>query len=427
MAMNGRAFLELLAADSCISEDRIDAILEAMDATGDRADTAVLDIEHLPEEIVLTRLGRFLRSKTVSGAALTKTTPEVTNLVSPRVARRFGVVPFAKEGRTLHVAALEPEDLFAQDELALLTGCMVKTYAALELRIWQALSLHYGGELTPRFERLLQRLIRGPKHPPDETGPAAVKTSHQVETPPEPRDEAAQTPKPTPKARRTRPSARPSELEISSEDLELFPSLAAFYEASSETVDLTAEAAVENSPAATASNDSQPPDPVPTRDRLAQAAETLQSAEMRDDIADALLEFTSELYRRRMLLIVRGDNIVGWRGEGPGVEPAAVRAISIPKTEPSVFLALLQGTAFWLGPLPPMPRNREILLALGEPEPSGCLVLPIKVRGKIVAFLYADAGADAVPSPPMTELKRLLAKADLAFQVFLLKGKIRTV
>ena len=80
-----------------------------------------------------------------------------------------------------------------------------------------------------------------------------------------------------------------------------------------------------------------------------------------------------------------------------------------------------------MGPLSPMPRNRELVFALGNPEPNACFVLPIKVRGKTVAFLYADAGADAIGTPPMAELRRLLAKTDLAFQVFLLKGKIRTI
>ena len=128
-----------------------------------------------------------------------------------------------------------------------------------------------------------------------------------------------------------------------------------------------------------------------------------------------------------MLLTLRGDTVVGWRGEGPGVEPTAVRAIAIPKTEPSVFLGLLQGTEFWLGPLPPMPRNQDLGLALGSDPVGGCMILPVSVRSKVVCFLYGDNGDAPIGNPPMAHLRRLAAKAGLAFQVYLLKSKIRTL
>jgi hypothetical protein len=74
-----------------------------------------------------------------------------------------------------------------------------------------------------------------------------------------------------------------------------------------------------------------------------------------------------------------------------------------------------------------MPRNQELVFALGDPAPAACLILPIQVRGKIVAFLYGDATDKPLGSVPMADLKRLMAKTDIAFQVYLLKGKIRII
>ncbi len=99
----------------------------------------------------------------------------------------------------------------------------------------------------------------------------------------------------------------------------------------------------------------------------------MQNVEMRDDIADAMLGFCSPLFRRRMMLVRRGDTIMGWRGEGVGVNETAVRAISIPTDEPSVFSGLLQGVEFWLGPLPAMPHNSDLVMALGGPVAEGLL------------------------------------------------------
>ncbi len=74
-----------------------------------------------------------------------------------------------------------------------------------------------------------------------------------------------------------------------------------------------------------------------------------------------------------------------------------------------------------------MARNQELTIALGDPSPVACLILPIKVRGKIVAFFYGDTGDRPLGTIPMADFKRLMAKTDIAFQVYLLKGKIRVM
>ena len=118
---------------------------------------------------------------------------------------------------------------------------------------------------------------------------------------------------------------------------------------------------------------------------------------------------------------------MGWRGEGLGVGEQAVRAISIPKNEPSVFSGLLQGVEFWLGPLPTMPHNADLILAMGGVPPRDCYILPVKVKDRIVCFLYGDNLDEGVGGLPLGEFKRLAAKAGLAFQVYLMKGKIRAL
>ena len=47
------------------------------------------------------------------------------------------------------------------------------------------------------------------------------------------------------------------------------------------------------------------------------------------------------------------------------------------------------------------------------------------MKSKIVCFLYGDNLDRGVAGAPMALLRRLIAKASLAFQVYLLKSKIR--
>jgi hypothetical protein len=160
-------------------------------------------------------------------------------------------------------------------------------------------------------------------------------------------------------------------------------------------------------------------------ERLDRAAERLQHAEIRDEIADVLLAWSAPYLERRLLLIHRQEHIVGWRGEGPGVAPEKVRTIDIGTKEPSIFLSVQQPSSFWLGPLPPLPPNQRLLDGLGGFAPKDCLVLPVTLRSKLVCYLYGDNGAFGVAGAPVAELRRLVGKAGIAFEVYILKNKIR--
>ncbi len=376
---------------------------------------------------MLSALGRFTKSRIAQGSDIISAASELTGLIPARLARRFGVIPFKREGKTLSVAALEPGDLLVQDELALLTGSMITTYAALEIHIRAGLAKHYEVPLAPRMETLLRRLKTQKK-----SGRVTPSSPQKVpKKQPQGSPETAEDPTTTTSPRAQAPKAAiPTELEFSDEDLALFPSFATNAPTAPHADEVPLPPLPEFDPPPQPVVKEPPPAPDPPlspEGRLAKAANALQSAEIRDDIGDALLDFSKIHFTRSMLLALRGDSIVGWRGEGAEVEPTAVRAIAIPKDEPSVFSGLLQGSAFWLGPLPPMARNQELTIALGDPPPVACLILPIKVRGKIVAFFYGDSGDRPLGSVPMADFKRLMAKTDIAFQVYLLKGKIRVI
>ncbi|MEM8962807.1 MAG: hypothetical protein AAGD38_15085 [Acidobacteriota bacterium] len=161
--------------------------------------------------------------------------------------------------------------------------------------------------------------------------------------------------------------------------------------------------------------------------RLHQAADALQSADIRDEIADAVLAFCAPYFHRRLLLIVRQDEIVGWRGEGDGVETATVRTIRLEKSVPSAFFGLLQGAELWRGPLPTLPANQTLVAGLGGERPKDCLILPIGLRGRVVSFLYVDNRGEGIATTPVDELRRLAIKAGVAFEVHILRNKIRTL
>jgi hypothetical protein len=206
-------------------------------------------------------------------------------------------------------------------------------------------------------------------------------------------------------------------LEISSEELDEFPSLRAAQDQEAET-----RADPRATGPATAPAETIDPD-----ERLDTASVAMQNAEMREEIGDAILSFCAPYLKRRLLLVVRRGQVIGWRGDGPDIDGRAVRALSIPLDSSSVFGRVSKSTEYWRGPLPRLPADQPLIKALGGIPPAECLILPMFVGGKPLGFLYGDNREDDVAEAPIDHLRRLVAKTDLAFQVYLLKGKIRTL
>ena len=411
--MRDKAFGEWLVKESLLREDGLRRALEIYKATEARFDSVLLDLGLIHESTLLEALGRFHKTRTVSQNELSLVGASVARMVSPRIATRLRIVPFRLEGKTLSVAALDPGDLLVEDELGLITGCLIASYVTLEVRLVEALHRLYRAPLSIQYQSLIRRADAIPRT----SDRAASATTSRTAPAPVANDDA-------PRTERRRPGDRPKRhekyhepLEMSDEDLHLFPSMR------QENGEVAPEAAVPQPVGAV----EPPAADLSPEERLAATALALQNAEMREDIGDAVLGFCAPLFRRRMMAVVRGDTVMGWRGEGDGVDPKMVRAISIPLSEPSVFVGLIQGAEFWLGPLPEMPHNMDIVAGLGGLAPKECFILPVRVRSKTVCFLYCDNVDDGVAGLPMADLRRLAAKASLAFQVYLMKSKIRNL
>jgi len=423
-----RELAAVLVREKLLSPDRARQAVEEAALSPYRLDTLCLLRGWVPEDALLDAVGRIFSSRTADRSALTRVPVRILSLVPARVAERFRIVPFRLEGKTLSVAALDPTDLLVEDELRLLTGSVIRSHASLEPRIHEALAAAYGVSIPPVMARWLSRTVRPSKpaagSPPghrsmplSEKGRTTLRGASRTRTAP------------------NGPADTPDALELSSEELGEFPGLARL----AATGDSGVVEAPPQAPSPLVSGPEPEPPPVspPNRaiddpgidpeERLALASDALGRAEMRDDIADVLLAFCRPHFERRALFILRRDTIVGWRGEGRGVDSEVLRAVAIPASEPSVFQPLLHGTAFWLGPMASMPRNVELAMGLGDKPSGGCTIFPIHLKGRVVCFLWGDNLDAGLRGAPVPQLRRLAAKAGLAFETYLLRAKIRSL
>jgi len=110
----------------------------------------------------------------------------------------------------------------------------------------------------------------------------------------------------------------------------------------------------------------------------------------------AILGAASEVATRGVLLLVYPELFSGIGGFGDGADGRRItgQGIRIPRHLPSVLLSVAEGGQVYRGPLSQLGGNLNLVAHLGDSPSDEVVVVPLVVRGQVVAVLYADAGAD---------------------------------
>jgi Type II secretion system (T2SS), protein E, N-terminal domain len=162
------------------------------------------------------------------------------------------------------------------------------------------------------------------------------------------------------------------------------------------------------------------PAPPATLDEVEQAfAATTDRAE----VGRILLSFLASSFRRVALFQTTGEQVAAWMAHGDGIDQEAFARYKVSWKEPSVFLNLRQGSGIHLGPLPPMAAHRELALCWGGGLPRDCVVLPVRMRDRLVTVIYADGGKSGLGGMDLEQMQRLAAATAAAFERCILSKK----
>lgn len=118
------------------------------------------------------------------------------------------------------------------------------------------------------------------------------------------------------------------------------------------------------------------------------AAAAIQEATSQADILRHLLEGEARFAGRVALFVVRGGAINGWQGTG-FQDNEAVKNVSLNASATLVARAI-QTRAAAAGPTADF--DSAFVSAVTPPAVDHCLVLPLVVKDKVAALIYADAG-----------------------------------
>ena len=418
---------ELLVAEGVLSEVAVQSALGFQRHTGEpfRLGTILLDRDLLGEESLMRALSVIHRCDYVAWSEILQAPPQVVRLLPERTAVRLGAIPYGLEGRGLRVAFKNPSNLAAVDEVSAVTGRPVVPAVISEVRLVQALNLFYGRQVPIEFRNVLIKLERNeerrlyrtratvraevaspsPGTAPEGAHPIPIEGEHPAPEMPVP---VPPVPSPAPRAARAYDAPFVS-AEIPTADLadanDFLPgytpprvvspeeqarqmwkdSASTMRSERAEAEDRAAGAmwapAGEKAPAPA------PPTPVPV-------AVPPERASARDQVAESLLEDLAQTFPRVLLLTSAQESVQGWTGRGGGVTREAMARVRIPWGEPSIFAFVKLSGMPHKGALSRILLPPVLMEMLGPKAAASCAVFPVRIKDRLVAFLYADrAGA----------------------------------
>jgi type II secretion system (T2SS) protein E len=375
LSVLGRQVAEYLLEQGWITSAQIEEASRTQGFFGGRIDTHLLKLGYVSEKVLGEALTEVAGVPFASWERLRAAPPSALEAMPLRLIEKHRVCPFRLEEGRLRVATLAPRDAVALREIQAATGNAVEPWITIEPRLYQALERHF----RLRFEGT--KGITLPPRPGD--GPRDR---------PQPAGEATEEPRST-----------ESEMGLDGRPLDAEPSIGD---------DLYGR-----------------PDPAEVSDPSSMDAldNALASARDRDELADALFKFCAGRSSRCGLFAVGKEAVRGVAGRGRAFTGELLRKLTVPAGTGTLFDTALQSRDFYFGVVPALPANRDLYTALGGRLPANVMLLPIVLKERTVALLYLDGDDGPLPRPDIPVMRRAAAKAGLAFEMLLLRNKLREI
>lgn len=139
-----------------------------------------------------------------------------------------------------------------------------------------------------------------------------------------------------------------------------------------------------------------------------------------EEIAGVLLQEVYRVAERVAVFAIKEGKITGWKARGLAVEGFTA---TVSDDEMSIFSEVLKNKTHYRGPILNIKGN-EGLVKLLSGTTQDSLVIPIGIRERIVAILYADNGNNSVLNANVGYLSKLATMAGIAFEIMILRKKL---
>src|SRR5262249_6141645 len=164
------------------------------------------------------------------------------------------------------------------------------------------------------------------------------------------------------------------------------------------------------------------PDPTPLEPRM--GLEQLRLAADRDAVFHTLIRSVRSRTRYAASLVVQNEMAFGREALGENGSEPGVTQVAIPLAGAPAFRTAVASGSPYIGPIATGDRAVDsVLVRLGGSPAPTALILPVVIKTRVVAVVYAHRGRDALSVPEMAEILPLAGEAAIALGKLILKAK----
>ncbi len=137
------------------------------------------------------------------------------------------------------------------------------------------------------------------------------------------------------------------------------------------------------------------------------------------DILKALVNRAASFAPRVAFFVVKGDQATGWRGRGfeGNVGDQAIQQILLSLGADTVIGGVVRSLATWSGGPGSHSEDHLLLNRFGEEPAQRIVAIPLNVRGRAVAVLYADSAGLDSESINLEALETLVSVSGMAVEL----------
>ncbi len=117
--------LQILIDDKLITEEQLGKAMEVQKRQGGPLSQVLIDENYITEEVLMVSLSEHLGIPPININRV-KVPKEIVNLIPKQLATFYQVIPISKMGNTLTVAMADPLNVFALDDLKLMSGMEIQ-------------------------------------------------------------------------------------------------------------------------------------------------------------------------------------------------------------------------------------------------------------------------------------------------------------
>jgi hypothetical protein len=368
----------LLARDHVVPPSKIDEAIQRQVINGGDFETNLLEVGAILEDTLAGYCAAVYEAQAIGRDEIMAAQPEALAQFTREIAETHQLVPVRVEDGALLVAAAAPPPQSTREALETLVGRPLHVRITTPFRLSWALWKFYGTPLSPRLERLAQRLNARP------SGSMAGVTPTLSRAP-----APASVHPPAP------PAASSGRLQSA---------LAAL------------ASALDDEP-------EEPSPSTPTAPAASDPRARIEAAQDRDEIVAALLDFVQQRVTYCALFVVHGEIAEGLDARGQGLDAESVRRIAVPLDAPGIFRAVRERGEPFVGALGTTGTDAVIKADLGRAAASTVALLPVHIGGRVVLILWVDNGSRALDLAAVDEVARVCGAAAQGFERLIVQRK----